>query len=243
VINKKAEIVRVYLPPDANSLLSVVDHCLRSRHYVNVIVAGKQPSPQWMTMEEATAHCAAGLGIWNWASTAGEGAPEIIMACAGDVPALEMLAAIDLLRTHVPDLRIRAVNVVDLMSLETPDTHPHGMPERDFDSIFTTDCPVIFAFHGYPALVHRLTYRRTNHDSFHVHGYREEGSTTTPFDMTVLNKLDRFHLALDAIDRVPRLAISAAPFKQWLHAKLVEHREYVCEHGEDLPEVANWKWQ
>ncbi len=242
VVNKKAEVVRVYLPPDANSLLSVLDHCLRSRHYVNVIVAGKQPSPQWMSMDEAVVHCTAGLGIWNWAGREGGEGPEIVMACAGDVPALETLAAVDLLRSHVPDLRIRVVNVVDLMALEPPGAHPHGMPDRDFNSIFTTHCPVVFAFHGYPALVHRLTYKRANHAHFHVHGYQEEGTTTTPFDMTVLNHLDRFHLALDAIDRVPRLAIAAAPFKQFLQGKLIEHRAYITQHGVDLPEVANWKW-
>ncbi len=247
VVNKKAEIVRVYLPPDANTLLSVMAHCLRSRNYVNVIVAGKQPSPQWMKMDEAVIHCTAGLGIWEWASReAGAGVnetgPEVVMACAGDVPALETLAAVDLLRTHLPDLRIRVVNVVDLMALQPPDVHPHGMADRDFDAIFTLGCPVVFAFHGYPALIHRLTYRRANHDNFHVHGYQEEGTTTTPFDMTVLNQLDRFHLALDAVDRVERLRVSAAPFRQWLQGRLIEHRRYVNENGVDMPEITDWRW-
>ena len=243
VVNKKAGVVRVYLPPDANTLLCVLDHCLRSRNYVNVIVAGKQPAPQWMCMEHAVVHCTTGLGIWEWASREGAEGPELVMACAGDVPTLETLAAVDLLRTHVPDLRMRVVNVVDLMALEPPDAHPHGMPDRDFDSIFTLDCPVIFAFHGYPALVHRLIYRRANHANFHVHGYQEEGSTTTPFDMTVLNRLDRFHLALDALDRVPRLSVVAAPIKQLLQSRLIEHRRWVNEHGTDLPEVSGWQWR
>jgi xylulose-5-phosphate/fructose-6-phosphate phosphoketolase len=242
VVNKKADIVRVYLPPDANTLLSVADHCLRSRNYVNVIVAGKQPALQWLDMESAIEHCTNGIGIWQWASTDKGSDPDVVMACAGDVPTLETLAAVDLLRQHFPDIKIRVVNVVDLMTIQPSTEHPHGLPDREFDSIFTIDKPVIFAYHGYPWLIHRLTYRRTNHDNFHVRGYKEEGTTTTPFDMTVLNDLDRFHLAGDVIDRVPRLQRVGAHFKQFLRNKLVEHKQYICEHGDDLPEIRDWKW-
>jgi xylulose-5-phosphate/fructose-6-phosphate phosphoketolase len=242
VVNKKADVVRVYLPPDANTLLSVADHCLRSRNYVNVIVAGKQPSLQWLDMKSAVEHCTAGVGIWSWASNDQGSPPDVIMACAGDVPTLETLAAVDLLRQHFPDLKIRVVNVVDLMTLQSRAEHPHGLADREFDSIFTTDKPVIFAYHGYPALIHRLTYRRANHDNFHVHGYREEGTTTTPFDMTVLNELDRFHLAGDVADRVPRLQPINAHFQQFLRNQLVNHRKYICEVGDDIPEIRDWKW-
>ena len=243
VVNKKADVVRVYLPPDANCLLSVADHCLRGRHYVNVIVAGKQPAWQWLDMEAAVKHCTRGIGIWEWASTDGGAEPEVVMACAGDVPTREVLAAVMLLREHVPGLRIRVVNVVDLMCLQPPSEHPHGLPDRDFDELFTRDRPIIFAFHGYPWLIHRLTYRRTNHDNLHVRGYKEEGTITTPFDMTVLNDLDRFHLAGDVIDRLPQLASRAGLAKQHLRDKLIEHREYINTHGEDLPEIRNWRWQ
>jgi xylulose-5-phosphate/fructose-6-phosphate phosphoketolase len=242
VVNKKAEIVRVYLPPDTNTLLSVADHCLRSRNYVNVIVAGKQPALQWLDMQSAIEHCTAGLGIWEWASTDNGVEPDVVMACAGDVPTLETLAAVALLRQYFSDIRIRVVNVVDLMTLQTSTEHPHGLSDREFDSVFTTDKPVIFAFHGYPTLIHRLTYKRTNHANFHVHGYREEGTTTTPFDMTVLNQLDRFHLAGDVVDRVARLQPVNAHFKQLLRNKLVEHKQYVREQGDDLPEIRDWKW-
>jgi xylulose-5-phosphate/fructose-6-phosphate phosphoketolase len=242
VINKKADIVRVYLPPDTNTLLSVADHCLRSRHYINVIVAGKQPAPQWLNMDAAIAHCTSGIGIWTWACTDENSEPDVVMACAGDVPTLETLAAVDLLRQHFPDLKIRVVNVVDLMTLQPPSEHPHGISDREFDSMFTTDKPVIFAYHGYPWLIHRLTYRRNYHDNLHVRGYKEEGTTTTPFDMTVLNELDRYHLAGDAVDRVPRLQVVGAHFKQWLRDKLVEHKRYVREHGDDMPEIRDWRW-
>ena len=242
VVNKKADVVRVYLPPDANTLLSVADHCLRSRNYVNVIVAGKQPSLQWLDMETAVEHCTAGVGIWTWASNDQGSEPDVVMACAGDVPTLETLAAVDLLRQHFPDIKIRVVNVVDLMTLQTSGEHPHGLPDREFDSLFTSDKPVIFAYHGYPALIHRLTYRRANHGNFHVHGYREEGTTTTPFDMTVLNELDRFHLAGDVADRVARLRPVNAHFKQFLRNQLVNHKKYICEVGDDIPEIRDWKW-
>ena len=242
VVNKKADIVRVYLPPDANTLLSVADHCLRSRNYVNVIVAGKQPALQWLDMERAIEHCTNGIGVWQWASNDEGTDPDAVMACAGDVPTLETLAAVDLLRQHFPDIKVRVVNVVDLMTIQPATEHPHGLSDREFDSIFTTDKPVIFAYHGYPWLIHRLTYRRTNHDNFHVRGYKEEGTTTTPFDMTVLNDLDRFHLAGDVVDRVPRLQRVGAHFKQFLRNKLVEHKQYICEHGDDLPEIRDWKW-
>ncbi len=242
VVNKKADVVRVYLPPDANTLLSVTDHCLRSRNYVNVIVAGKQPAPQWLHMEAAIAHCTAGIGIWGWASGDQGSEPDAVVACAGDVPTLEALAAVDFLRTRLPDLRIRFVNIVDLMTLQPKTEHPHGLDDRQFDSIFTSDKPVIFAFHGYPWLIHRLVYRRTNHKNFHVRGYKEEGATTTPFDMTVLNDIDRFHLAGDVIDRVPRLRDIASHVSQSLRDKLIEHRQYVTKHGDDMPEIRDWKW-
>jgi xylulose-5-phosphate/fructose-6-phosphate phosphoketolase len=242
VVNKKADVVRVYLPPDANCLLSVADHCLRSRHYVNVIVAGKQPALQWLDMDSAIKHCTAGIGIWTWASNDHGAEPEVVMACCGDVPTLETLAAVDLLRRHVPDLKIRVVNVVDLMTLQPSSEHPHGLSDREFDSIFTRDKPVVFAFHGYPWLIHRLTYRRTNHRNLHVRGYKEEGTTTTPFDMTVLNDLDRFHLAGDVIDRVPRLQTVAAYQRQGLRDKLIEHRLYVDRYGDDMPEIRDWQW-
>ena len=242
VMNKKADIVRVYLPPDLNTLLSVADHCLRSRNYVNVIVAGKQPELQYLDMKSAIQHCSAGLGIWEWASTDKGVEPDVVMACAGDIPTLETLAAVDLLRRHFPDIRIRVVNVVDLMTIQPSSEHPHGLSDREFDSIFTIDKPVIFAYHGYPWLIHRLTYRRTNHGNLHVRGYKEEGTTTTPFDMTVLNDLDRFHLAGDVVDRVPRLQRIGAHFKQMLRGKLVEHKQYICEFGDDLPEIRDWKW-
>ena len=242
VVNKKADIVRVYLPPDANTLLSVADHCLRTRNYVNVIVAGKHPSPQWLDMPAAIRHCANGIGIWDWASSDEGVEPDAVMACAGDVPTVETLAAVDLLRQTFPDIALRVVNVVDLMTLQSASQHPHGLAEAEFDSMFTTDRPVVFAYHGYPTLIHRLTYRRRNHENFHVHGYMEEGTTTTPFDMTVLNELDRYHLAGSVVDRVPRLAKIGAHFKQRLRDKLVEHRQYVTEHGDDLAEVRDWKW-
>jgi len=242
VVNKKADVVRVYLPPDANTLLSVANHCLRSRNYVNVIVAGKQPALQFLDMKSAIEHCTAGLGIWEWASTDKGSEPDVVMACAGDIPTLETLAAVALLRQNFPDIKVRVVNVIDLMTLQTSAEHPHGLSDREFNSIFTTDKPVIFAFHGYPALIHRLTYKRANHDNFHVHGYREEGTTTTPFDMTVLNELDRFHLAGDVVDRVARFRPINAHFKQRLRNKLVDHKQYICEQGDDLPEIREWKW-
>ena len=242
VVNKKADIVRVYLPPDANTLLSVTDHCLRSRHYVNVIVAGKQPALQWLDMQAAIDHCTAGVGIWSWASNDQGVEPDVVMACCGDVPTLETLAAVDLLRQHLPDLKIRVVNVVDLMTLQPSTEHPHGLSDREFDSIFTTDKPVVFAFHGYPWLIHRLTYRRRNHDNMHVRGYKEEGTTTTPFDMTVLNDLDRFHLAGDVVDRVPRIRNIAGHFQQHLRNRLADHKEYIARYGDDLPEIRDWKW-
>ena len=242
VLNKKAEVVRVYLPPDANCLLSVTDHCLRSRNYVNVVVAGKQPAPQWLTMEQAVRHCEAGLGIWPWASNDRGGEPDVVMACCGDVPTLETLAAVKLLRQHAPELKIRVVNVVDLMTLQPPSEHPHGLSDRDFDALFTTDKPIIFAFHGYPWLIHRLTYRRNGHDNIHVRGYKEEGTTTTPFDMCVINDLDRFHLVGDVIDRVPKLGERAAYAKQEIRDKLIDHREYIRKYGDDMPEIKNWTW-
>jgi len=242
VMNKKAEITRVYLPPDANCLLSVMDHCLRSRHYVNVVVAGKHPAPQWLAMDAAIRHCEAGIGMWEWASGDPGGEPDVVMACAGDVPTLETLAAVQLLRAHLPTLKVRVVNVVDLMKLQPSSEHPHGLSDTDFDALFTRDRPIIFAYHGYPWLIHRLTYRRTNHDGLHVRGYKEQGTITTPFDMAVLNDLDRFHLVDDVIDRVPGLASRAAHVKQWLRDKLTEHRAYITEHGEDMPEIRNWRW-
>ncbi len=242
VMNKKAEVVRIYLPPDANCLLSVTDHCLKSRNYVNVIVAGKQPSPQWLTMDQAIKHCEAGLGIWPWASNDRDGEPDVVMACCGDVPTLETLAAVELLRRHAPELKIRVVNVVDLMTLQPPSEHPHGLPDRDFDALFTVDKPIIFAFHGYPWLIHRLTYRRAGHDNIHVRGYKEEGTTTTPFDMCVINDLDRFHLVGDVIDRVPKLGERAAYAKQEIRDKLIDHRQYISRYGDDMPEIKNWTW-
>ena len=242
VVNKKADVIRVYLPPDANCLLSVADHCLRSRHYVNVIVAGKHPAPQWLSVEAAVRHCTAGIGIWEWASSDRGHEPDVVMACAGDVPTLETLAAVKLLRGYFPELRVRVVNVVDLMKLQPTSEHPHGLSDQDFDALFTRDRPIIFAFHGYPWLIHRLTYRRTNHDNLHVRGYKEEGTITTPFDMTVLNDLDRFHLVADTIDRLPQLEPSAGYVKQAMRDKLIEHREYIVAHGEDLPEIRNWRW-
>jgi len=243
VVNKKAEIVRVYFPPDANCLLSVTDHCLRSRNYVNVIVAGKQPQHDWLTMDEAMDHCARGLGIWSFASDGGgESLPDVVMACCGDVPTLETLAAVQLLRQHLPELKVRVVNVVDLMRLEPDTEHPHGLPDREFDALFTPDRPVIFAHHGYPALIHRLTYNRTNHDGFHVRGYREEGTTTTPFDMVMLNDLDRFHLVIDVLERVPGLGPRTAPLRQQMLDARLDARRYGREHGEDPPEIAQWRW-
>jgi xylulose-5-phosphate/fructose-6-phosphate phosphoketolase len=241
VINKKAEIVRVYLPPDANTLLSVTDHCLRSRNYVNVIVAGKQPALQWLNMDQAVRHCTAGLGIWEFASNDHGTEPDVVMGCAGDIPTLETLAAVDWLRHNIPDLKIRVVNVVDLMTLQPPSEHPHGLPDKEYDSLFTKDRPIIFNYHGYPWLIHRLTYRRTN-QQLHVRGYKEEGTTTTPFDMCVLNEIDRFHLAIDVIDRVPKLANIAAHLRQTLRDKLTDHWRYVRAHGEDMPEVREWRW-
>ena len=242
VVNKKASVVRIYLPPDANCLLSCTDHCLRSRNYVNVIVAGKQPAPQWLTMDQAVRHCEAGLGIWEWASNDKGGEPDVVMACCGDVPTLETLAAVDLLRRYAPELKIRVINIVDLMTLQSASEHPHGLPDKDFDALFTTDKPVIFAFHGYPWLVHRLIYRRANSNNFHVHGYKEEGTTTTPFDMCVMNELDRFHLVSDVIDRTEKLQVRAAYAKQAIRDKLIEHREYIRKHGDDMPEISGWRW-
>jgi xylulose-5-phosphate/fructose-6-phosphate phosphoketolase len=242
VVNKKPEVIRVYLPPDANTLLSVTDHCLRSRNYVNVIVAGKQPAPQWLDIDAAVAHCRVGAGIWAWASNDGRSEPDVVMACAGDVPTMETLAAVSILRERLPHLKVRVVNVVDLMTLQPPSEHPHGLRDDDFDAIFTRDRPIIFAFHGYPSLIHRLTYRRHGHDNLHVRGYKEEGTTTTPFDMVVLNELDRFHLVGSVIDRVPGLASRAADVSAWLGERLVEHKRYIRAHGEDMPEIRNWKW-
>jgi xylulose-5-phosphate/fructose-6-phosphate phosphoketolase len=242
VVNKKAEVVRVYLPPDANCLLSVIDHCLRSRHYVNVVVAGKHPAPQWLAMDAAVAHCTEGIGIWQWASNDQDAEPDVVMACAGDVPTLETLAAVSILRQHLPELKIRVINVVDLMKLQPKTEHPHGLSDADFDSLFTINKPVIFAFHAYPWLIHRLTYRRTNHDNFHVRGYKEEGTITTPFDMTVLNEIDRFHLVMDAIDRLPRTGTKGVYLKQQLANKLIEHKNYIDEFGQDMPEIRDWKW-
>jgi xylulose-5-phosphate/fructose-6-phosphate phosphoketolase len=242
VVNKKAEVTRVYLPPDANCLLSVMDHCLRSRHYVNVVVAGKHPSPQWLSMDAAEKHCAQGIGVWQWASNDQGVDPDVVMACCGDVPTLETLAAVSILREHLPELKIRVVNVVDLMRLEPQSEHPHGLCDRDFDDLFTRSKPVIFAFHAYPWLIHRLTYRRTNHNNIHVRGYKEEGTITTPFDMTVLNDLDRFHLAIDTIDRLPQTGARGLYLKEQLKDRLLEHRRYIRKYGQDMPEVRNWKW-
>ena len=242
VVNKKAEVVRVYLPPDANCLLSVMDHCLRSRHYVNITIAGKHPAPQWLTMEEAVTHCTEGVSIWQWASNDQNGETDVVMACCGDVPTLETLAAVSILREHLPQLKIRVVNIVDLMKLQPQTEHPHGLSDIEFDDLFTKDKPVIFAFHGYPWLIHRLTYRRTNHENIHVRGYKEEGTITTPFDMTVMNQLDRFHLTMDVIDRLPNVGSKGIYLKQQLKDKLIEHKHYINTHGEDLPEIRNWKW-
>ncbi len=242
VVNKKAEVIRVYLAPDANTLLSVADHCLRSRNYVNVIVAGKQPALDYLPMQEAIAHCTRGLGIWGWASSDAGSDPDVVMACAGDVPTLETLAAVDLIRRHVPNLKVRVVNVVDLMRLQPPSEHPHGLSDAEFDELFTRDRPVIFAYHGYPWLIHRLTYRRTNHDNIHVRGYKEEGTTTTPFDMVMLNDLDRFHLVMDVIDRVPSLGSRMAQVRQLMIDERLRHRQYTRDHGEDSPEIRDWIW-
>jgi xylulose-5-phosphate/fructose-6-phosphate phosphoketolase len=243
VINKKSEIVRVYLAPDSNCLLSIMDHCLRSRHYVNVIIAGKHPSPQWLSIEQAVDHCTRGIGMWEWASNDLDCEPDLIMACSGDVPTLETLAAVSILREHLPELKIRVVNVVDLLKLERQSEHPHGLNDKDFDSLFTKDKPVIFAFHGYPWLIHRLTYSRTNNHNIHVRGYKEEGTITTSFDMTVLNEMDRFHLVMDAIDRLPQTGSKGTYLKQTLQDKLIQHREYININGEDMPEIRNWKWE
>ncbi|MEA3175239.1 MAG: xylulose-5-phosphate/fructose-6-phosphate phosphoketolase, partial [Gammaproteobacteria bacterium] len=242
VVNKKAEIVRVYLPPDANCLLSVLDHCLRSRHYVNVMIAGKHPAPQWLSMDAAIKHCSEGIGIWQWASNDQQQAPDVVMACAGDVPTLEILAAVSILRQELPELKIRVVNVVDLMKLQPQSEHPHGLSDSDFDALFTKDKPVIFAFHAYPWLIHRLTYRRHNHANLHVRGYKEEGTITTAFDMTVLNDLDRFHLVMDAVNRLPQTGSRGDYLRQKLQDKLVQHRQYIDQFGEDMPEIKNWKW-
>jgi xylulose-5-phosphate/fructose-6-phosphate phosphoketolase len=242
VVNKKASIVRVYLPPDANCLLSVGDHCLRSRDYVNVVIAGKYKAPQWLTMDAAIEHCTAGIGVWKWASSDQGLEPDVVMACCGDVPTLETLAAVSILRKYLPDLKIRVINVVDLMKLEPNMEHPHGLSDRDFDALFTKDKPIVFAFHGYPWLVHRLTYRRTNHDNMHVRGYKEEGTITTYFDMTVLNDLDRFHLVQDVINRLPQLGAKGAALKEIVQEKLIVHKKYIDEHGVDMPEILNWKW-
>ncbi|MEK6640705.1 MAG: phosphoketolase family protein, partial [Nitrospirota bacterium] len=242
VVNKKAEVIRVYLPPDANTLLSVTDHCLRSRNHVNVIVAGKQSAPQWLNMDDALKHCAAGIGIWEWASNDKNSEPDVVMACCGDVPTLETLAAVSLLRAYLPTVKVRVVNVVDLMKLQPPNEHPNGLPDKDFDALFTTDKPIIFAFHGYPWLIHRLTYRRTNHKNLHVRGYKEEGTTSTPFDMVVMNDLDRFHLVADVIDRIPLRGSRADYAKQALRDKRFEHKQYIAKYGEDMPEIRNWRW-
>jgi len=242
VMNKKAEIIRVYLPPDANTLLSVADHCLRSRHYVNVIVAGKQPALNYLSVDQAILHCTRGIGIWDWASTDGDAEPDVVLACCGDVPTLETLAAAAMLRQHLPELKVRVVNVVDLMRLQPPSVHPHGLPDGEFDALFTTSRPVIFAYHGYPWLIHRLTYRRRNHDNLHVRGYMEEGTTTTPFDMVMLNDLDRYHLVMDVIDWVPGLGPRTAALRQQMMDTRLRSRQYTREHGEDAPEVQGWTW-
>ncbi|MDB6079228.1 MAG: phosphoketolase, partial [Akkermansiaceae bacterium] len=242
VMNKKAEVVRVYLPPDANCLLSVMDHCLRSRHYVNVVIAGKHPAPQWLSMDAAEKHCTAGISSWSWAGNDDGAPPDVVMGCCGDVPTLETLAAVSILRAHLPDLKIRVVNVVDLAKLQPKSEHPHGLSDAAFDDLFTIDRPVIFAFHAYPWLIHKLTYRRTNHRNIHVRGYKEEGTITTPFDMTVLNDMDRFHLVMDTIDRLPHTAGPGQQLKEAMKANLVRHKEYIDKNGQDLPEIRNWKW-
>jgi len=242
IVNKKAGVVRVYLPPDANCLLSVTDHCLRSRNYINLVIAGKQPAPVWLTIDEAIKHCTAGVSIWEWASNDKGAEPDVVMACCGDVPTLETLAAVDLIRKHLPELKVRVINVVNLMKLQPTSEHPHGLSDHDFDTLFTKDKPIVFAFHGYPWLIHRLTYRRTNHKNLHVRGYKEEGTTTTPFDMVVLNELDRFHLVQDVIDRLPQLGSRAAYAKQAIRNALLDHRQYINEHGEDHPFVLGWRW-
>jgi xylulose-5-phosphate/fructose-6-phosphate phosphoketolase len=242
MVNKKAEVVRVYLPPDANCLLSVTDHCLRSRNYVNLVVAGKQMAPQWLTMDQAIHHCTAGIGIWTWASNDQGGEPDVVMACCGDVPTLETLAAVEIIRRYIPELKIRVVNIVDLMKLVPPNEHPHGLTDTAFEVLFTKDKPIIFAFHGYPWLIHRLTYSRKNHENIHVHGYREEGTTTTPFDMCVLNQIDRFNLVKDVIARVPKLRERAAYAIQAINERLIEHRHYINRYGDDTPEISGWKW-
>ncbi|HKB52449.1 MAG TPA: phosphoketolase family protein, partial [Ramlibacter sp.] len=242
VVNKKAEVIRVWLPPDANTLLCVTDQCLRSRHLVNVIVAGKQPAPQWLSIDEAIKHAQAGIGIWAWASNDAGGEPDVVLGCCGAVPTLETLAAVMLLREHAPQLKVRVVNVVDLMRLQPQSEHPNGLPDADFDAIFTLGKPIIFAFHGYPWLIHRLTYRRANHRNLHVRGYKEEGTTTTPFDMTVLNNLDRYDLVCDVMDRVPSVGARAAYVKQAMRDKLAEHRAWVIERGEDMPQIRGWRW-
>ena len=243
VVNKKANVVRVYLPPDANTLLSVTDHCLRSRNYVNVIVAGKQPAPQWLDIESASAHCEAGLGVWKWASTDDGENPDVVVASCGDVPTLEALGATQILREHLPRLRVKFINVVDLMTLQPHREHPHGLSDKDFDALFTPDKPIVFAFHGYPWLIHRLTYRRTNHANLHVRGYKEEGTTTTPFDMTVMNDIDRFHLVLDVLARIPHLGSGEAKLAEWCKLKLKEHHDYIRANGDDMPIVRDWRWQ
>jgi xylulose-5-phosphate/fructose-6-phosphate phosphoketolase len=243
VVNKKADVVRVYFPPDANTLLSVTDHCLRSRNYVNVIVAGKQPELQWLSMDAAVKHCTSGIGIWEWASNDMGSEPDVVMACCGDVPTLETLAAVEILREKVPDLKIRVINVVDLMTLQPKEEHPHGLSHREFDALFTTNKPIIFAYHGYPWLLHRLMYRRTNHDNLHVRGYKEEGTTTTPFDMAVLNDIDRFHLVADVAERVPKLSPITAYIRQYVRDRLVEHKQYIARYGQDMPGIRDWMWK